>query len=108
MLNTNLQDSGNLKYDAVDMFKEVLASDAILLKWILLDWNDDECLKILKHCKEAISRQNKKGGKVMIIDMVLMKNDKMNGEALNSTETQLFFDMLMMVLVTGKERQEEE
>ncbi|TYI07587.1 hypothetical protein ES332_A10G238100v1 [Gossypium tomentosum] len=85
----NLQDSGNLKYVAGDMFKEVPASDAILLK-------------------EAISRQNKKGGKVMIIDMVLMKNEKMNGEAFNSTETQLFFDMLMMVLVTGKERQEEE
>ncbi|MBA0876539.1 hypothetical protein Goshw_008066 [Gossypium schwendimanii] len=104
----NLQDSGNLKYVAGDMFKEIPASDAILLKWILHDWNDDECLKILKRCKEAISRQNKKGGKVMIIDMVLMKNEKMNGEAFNSTETQLFFDMLMMVLVTGKERQEEE
>ncbi|KHG15350.1 Tabersonine 16-O-methyltransferase [Gossypium arboreum] len=44
----NLQDSGNLKYVAGDMFKEVPASDAILLKWILHDWNDDECLKILK------------------------------------------------------------
>ncbi|KAL1079623.1 hypothetical protein V6Z11_D10G234600 [Gossypium hirsutum] len=97
--------SGNLKYDAVDMFKEVLASDAILLKWILHDWNDNECLKILKHCKEAISRQNKKGGNVVIIDVVLMKNDKMNGKAFNSIETQLFFDMLMMVLVTKKERQ---
>ncbi|MBA0880143.1 hypothetical protein Goshw_022082, partial [Gossypium schwendimanii] len=90
------------------MFKEVLASDAILLKCILHDWNDDECLKILKHYKEAISRQNKKGGKVMIIDMVLMKNDKMIGEAYNSTKMLLFFDMLMMVLVTEKERQEEE
>ncbi|KAK9019603.1 hypothetical protein V6N11_054119 [Hibiscus sabdariffa] len=103
-----LQDSGNLTYVGGDMFEEVPAADAVLLKWILHDWNDNECVKILKRCKDAISRRDKEGGKVMIIDMVVMKNGKGKDEAFNLMETQLFIDMMMMVLVTGKERDEEE
>ena len=45
-----------------------------------------------------------KEGKVIIIDMV-REDEKRDDE---SVETQLFFDMLMMVLVTGKERNEKE
>ncbi|KAE8702122.1 8-hydroxyquercetin 8-O-methyltransferase [Hibiscus syriacus] len=106
-----LQDSKNLKYVGGDMFEDVPVADAVLLKSILHDWNDDECLKILKRCKEAISNQDKRvmiKKKVIIIDMVLMENDKENDESRKSIETQLFFDMLMMVLVTGRERREEE
>jgi len=46
---------------------------------------------------------------VIIIDMVLMEEN--NGQIKvkeKSIETQLFYDMLMMVLVTGRERNEEE
>ncbi|GMI80847.1 N-acetylserotonin O-methyltransferase [Hibiscus trionum] len=103
-----LQDSGNLKYVAGDMFEQIPAADAVLLKWILHDWNDDECLKILKRCKEAISNGEEQRGKVIIIDMVLNNCEKVKDEARSLTETQLLFDMLMMVLTTGKERQEEE
>ncbi|KAK8479145.1 hypothetical protein V6N11_055347 [Hibiscus sabdariffa] len=106
-----LQDSGNLKYVGGDMFEDVPVADAVLLKWILHDWNDDECLKILKRCKEAISKQGKGvmiKKKVMIIDMVVMDKEKVNEETVNMIETQLFFDMLMMVLQTGRERREEE
>ncbi|XP_039037314.1 probable O-methyltransferase 3 isoform X1 [Hibiscus syriacus] len=105
------EDSGNLKYVGGDMFEDVPVADAVLLKSILHNWNDDECLKILKRCKEAISNQAKGvmiKKKVIIIDMVLMENDKANDETLKSIETQLFFDMLMMVLHTGRERREEE
>ena len=72
-------------------------------QWILHDWNDEECVKILKKCKEAITSDGKKG-KVIIIDM-MRENKKRDSE---SIETQLFFDMLMMVLVTGTERDEKE
>ncbi|KAE8671855.1 Trans-resveratrol di-O-methyltransferase [Hibiscus syriacus] len=99
-----LQDSGNVKYVGGDIFEHVPSADAVLLKWILHDWSDDECVKILRRCKEAISS----GGKVMIIDMVVMKNKKVNEQGLDLLETQLFIDMLMMVLMTGKERHEEE
>ncbi|XP_004490687.1 probable O-methyltransferase 3 [Cicer arietinum] len=98
-----LQGSDNLNYVGGDMFKNIPPADAILLKWILHDWNDDECVKILKNCKDAIAKKGKKG-KVIIIDMV-MEKEKGNNETLG---TQLFFDMLMMVLATGKERTKKE
>ncbi|KAJ7948380.1 O-methyltransferase [Quillaja saponaria] len=96
----DLQDSEKLKFVGGDMFEAIPPADAILLKWILHDWSDEECLKILKKCREAITDK----GKVIIIDM-MMENKKGDEE---SVETQLFFDLLMMVLVTGKERNEKE
>lgn len=91
----DLQGSKNLTYVGGDMFESVPRADAVLLKWILHDWNDEECVKILKKCKEAIG--DKEGGKVIIIDMTMESKT----EADESNETQLFFDMLMMILVTG-------
>ncbi|KAJ0052805.1 hypothetical protein Pint_02349 [Pistacia integerrima] len=60
-------------------------------------------MKILKICKEAIT-SNGKMGKVIIIDMLVEKKEGDN----ESTKTELFFDMMMMVLVTGKKRDEKE
>ncbi|KAJ0110658.1 hypothetical protein Patl1_02355 [Pistacia atlantica] len=99
----DMQSHDNLKYAGGNMFEAVPSADAVLLKWILHDWSDEECVKILKKCKEAIT-SNGKMGKVIIIDMLVEKKEG-NDE---STETQLYFDMLMMVLVTGKERDEKE
>ncbi|KAL4290708.1 hypothetical protein GQ457_14G021480 [Hibiscus cannabinus] len=105
-----LKDNGNLKYVGGDMFEDVPVADAVLLKSILHDWNDYECLRILKRCKEAILNQDKEVmiKKVMIVDMVVMDKEKVNEENSKTFETQLFFDMLMMVLQTGRERREEE
>ncbi|KAM7498064.1 hypothetical protein LguiA_022478 [Lonicera macranthoides] len=74
--------------------------------WILHDWNDEKCVKILNLSKEAI-RSKEEGGKVIIIDMVVNNCNNQKKDD-NSVETQLFFDMLMMVLFTGKERTEKE
>ncbi|BBG99377.1 O-methyltransferase 1 [Prunus dulcis] len=99
----DLKGRKNLEYVAGNMFEAVPAADAIFLKWILHDWSDEECVKILERCKEAVTREGKKG-KVIIVDMTVENNntDKESGE------TQLFFDMLMMVMATGKERNEKE
>nr|B0ZB57.1 RecName: Full=Probable O-methyltransferase 3; Short=HlOMT3 [Humulus lupulus]ABZ89567.1 O-methyltransferase 3 [Humulus lupulus] len=101
----DLQGGNNLNFVGGDMFVDVPATEVVLLKWILHDWNDEESVKILKKCKEAISKSNKKGGKVIIIDMKV-ENEKDEDD--ESYETQLFFDMLMMALVTGRERNEKE
>jgi len=69
-------------------------------QWVLHDWKDEECVKILKNCKEAIASK----GRVIIIDMV-MENKKEDHEL---TEMQLFFDLQMMMILTGKERNEKE
>jgi hypothetical protein len=40
-----------------------------LIENILHDCGDDDCVKILQHCKEAIPARNE-GGKVIIIEMM--------------------------------------
>ncbi|KAJ4965094.1 hypothetical protein NE237_016943 [Protea cynaroides] len=101
-----LEGNDNLTYTAGDMFESIPHADVILLKWILHDWNDEQCIKILKGCKEAISSRDEGGKikKVIIIDMLV---DDRKAEH-KSTETQLLFDMLMMTLQTGRERTEKE
>jgi trans-resveratrol di-O-methyltransferase len=59
-------------------------------------------VKILKLCREAICKDEE--GKVIIIDMVL-ENQETDEK---TTETQLCFDLLMMVNVNGRERNEKE
>ena len=77
-----------------------------MLQWILHDWSDKDCIKILKQCKEAISTKNK-GGKVIIIDIVVeSENDHIISKESN---TKYLFDMLMMSMCgDGKERTEQQ
>ncbi|KAK7312840.1 hypothetical protein VNO77_37019 [Canavalia gladiata] len=99
----DLQGTQNVKFVGGDMFEAIPPADSILLKCILHNWNDDECSKILKKCKEAITSKCKEG-KVIIIDVV-MGNEMGDSEL---EETKLFYDMQMMALVTGKERKEKD
>ncbi|KAJ0008190.1 hypothetical protein Pint_29591 [Pistacia integerrima] len=74
------------------------------IQWILHNWGDEESLKILKRCREAIPSKEM-GGKVIIIELVMGMEDQSEG----SIETQLCFDMVMMCTCnTGKERSVEE
>ncbi|XP_021647121.2 xanthohumol 4-O-methyltransferase-like [Hevea brasiliensis] len=83
-----------------DMFASIPPADAFLLKWILHDWNDEYCIKILKNCRKALP---KKTGKLIMVDA-----------ALNSQGNEWFdymrliCDLAMMVHVQGKERSEAE
>ncbi|CAN1230736.1 Trans-resveratrol di-O-methyltransferase [Linum perenne] len=100
---SGLEGGGNLKYVAGDMFDDIPPAEVALLKWILHDWSDENCVKILKNCRKAITSNNK-SGKVIIIDMVL--SDQKWDE--KSITTQFGLDMEMMVVQNGKERNEEE
>ncbi|KAJ9170893.1 hypothetical protein P3X46_018956 [Hevea brasiliensis] len=101
----DLQGSKNLNFLGGDMFKAVPPADAILLKWTLHDWRDEECVKILKNCKEAlVTRNDKQGGKVIIIDMVVGDQDDDD----KFTETKLLFDIEGMSCLVGKQRNEKE
>ena len=91
----------NVSFVGGDMFEFVPNADAILLKFILHNWRDDECIKILKKCKEAIP---KVGGKVMIVEIILDLED--DDEDLIRSKYSL--DLDMMVATGGKERTEEE
>ncbi|KAL9160485.1 hypothetical protein ABFS82_08G203500 [Erythranthe guttata] len=100
-----LEGSNNLTFVGGDMFEAIPCGDAVFLKWILHDWNDEDCVKILKKCKDAIPDKDKGGGKLIIIDMVM---NIYEGDDNKAMEDQLFFDMAMMAYLNGKERSEKE
>lgn len=93
------------KYDGIthvggDMFVSIPNADAIYMKWILHDWSDEHCIRILKNCRKAIPE---KTGKVIIVDHVL---DPEGDEPF--TDTGIAFDMMLLAHNSGgKERTEE-
>ncbi|CAL4939818.1 unnamed protein product [Urochloa decumbens] len=92
----------NVQYVAGDMFESIPPANAVFLKWILHDWGDDECVKILKNCKQAIPPRDA-GGKVIIIDMVVGSGPS----DIKHVETQVLYDLLIMN-INGIERDEQE
>ncbi|XP_037422432.1 5-pentadecatrienyl resorcinol O-methyltransferase-like isoform X5 [Triticum dicoccoides] len=83
-----------------DMFKYIPPANALFLKWVFHDWGDEDCVKLLKNCKEAIPPRDA-GGKVIIVDMVV-------GSGLNeivTRETHVLYDLFIMC-VEGIEREE--
>ncbi|KAK9109374.1 hypothetical protein Sjap_017434 [Stephania japonica] len=105
------QERNGVQHLEGDMFKAVPQADAVFLMWILHDWCDEECIEILKKCREAIIPQEK--GKVIIVDAVI--GDDHGEEKEHSEEdhklrgAKLMLDMAMMIHTnTGKERTREE
>ncbi|MCL7028708.1 hypothetical protein MKW94_023724 [Papaver nudicaule] len=84
-----------------DMFVDIPEADAVIMKWILHDWSDENCVKILRNCYKAISKT--KNGKVIIVDCVLQPDGHGPFD-----KTGLAFDLLMMIDTGGKERTEVE
>jgi hypothetical protein len=41
------------------------------MQWVLHDWGDEHCMKILKNCRKEIPE---KTGKITIVDIVLEKD----------------------------------
>ncbi|KAL1565877.1 trans-resveratrol di-O-methyltransferase [Salvia divinorum] len=96
-----LEGSEKLRFVGGDMIESIPQADAVFLKWVLHDWSDEDCVKILKNCKEAIST---KGGKVILVELVVEDREEDD----KATETQLLFDLKMMAVINGKERNEKE
>ena len=79
-----------------DFFEALPAADLYVLKFILHDWDDESCVKILSRCREAMIP----GGRIAIIDFLIGDRDDPGVMAL--------MDLNMLVVVTGKERTLEE
>ncbi|PHT51739.1 (R,S)-reticuline 7-O-methyltransferase [Capsicum baccatum] len=94
------------KYDGVehvggDMFEAIPPADAVFMKWVMHDWGDEDCVKILKNCRKVIPE---KTGKVIIVDAVL----KSESEDLFDN-IKFILDMVMIAHSSGgKERSEDE
>jgi O-methyltransferase/methyltransferase family protein len=84
------------KYVPGNMFQEVPSADTYIMKMILHDWNDEECVKILSNIQKAATP----GARLFIVEHIVP-----------SPETPHFsklFDIHMMCALTGKERTEKE
>ncbi|KAL4360857.1 hypothetical protein GQ457_04G005500 [Hibiscus cannabinus] len=84
-----------------DMFQAIPNADAVIMKWVLHDWSDEDCIKILRNCRNAIPR---KEGKVIIVEVVV----KLDGNG-PFDDMGFVFDLLMLAHSGGgKERTEAE
>ncbi|KAJ1254220.1 hypothetical protein BS78_K103400 [Paspalum vaginatum] len=93
-------DRGTVEFVVGDMFSSIPPADACLLKAVLNSWDDDSCVKILRHY--AIPSRDA-GCKVIILNVVLGHGtlDKATKEA------QVLLDIYMM-RGSGFEREEHE
>nr|DAD41961.1 TPA_asm: hypothetical protein HUJ06_016284 [Nelumbo nucifera] len=83
------------------MFEYVPKGEAIFMKWILHDWNDEDCLKILRNCWKALP----KSGKVIIVESIL----PMAPEASYRSNIAFTHDLVMLTHCPGgKERTQKE
>ncbi|KAF9600109.1 hypothetical protein IFM89_003656 [Coptis chinensis] len=84
-----------------DMFVNIPKCDAIFMKGIFHNWNDEHCMKLLKNCYEALPEN----GKVIIVDRIIPTVVETDSAAKGLFQ----FDLMMMVHHHGgKERTEEE
>ncbi|KAF5205264.1 O-methyltransferase protein [Thalictrum thalictroides] len=85
-----------------DMFEAVPKAELALIKWVLHDWSDYECVQILSKCREAVLDADK--GKVIIVEAVIREDDDSEFKHVG-----LMLDMIMMAHTnSGKERTQEE
>ncbi|CAO2152671.1 unnamed protein product [Urochloa humidicola] len=94
--------NGAVNFVAGDMFKFIPPADAVLLRCVLHCWGDDDCIKILRRCRDAIPARED-GGKVIIIDSVMGSGP----QDTISKEAQALYDLYMMY-INGVERGENE
>jgi len=96
--STKLGVQDQVKYIDGDMFKDVPEADLYLLKHIIHDWPDEQCVKILKVARSKISKNP--AARLLIFDFVIPGPDQPSLAKL--------MDINMLVLANGKERTKEE
>ena len=89
--------AGRVRIESGSFFESVPeGGDAYLLSHIIHDWTEEQCLRILGHCRAVM----KPGARLLIIEMVLPEGDVPHpGKML---------DMMMLVGPGGQERTETE
>jgi hypothetical protein len=76
-----------------DFFESVPeGGDAYIMKFVIHDWNDEQCITILKNCRKAMQPQ----GKVLIVEMVLPEG--------NAPSVGKWMDLQMLLYASGCER----
>lgn len=68
-----------------------------MLQWVLHDWDDELCKKLLKKCWEALPE----GGKVIIVEYLMPEDPEDDYKAEDAILSELH---MMLLNLTGKER----
>jgi len=84
--------SRRTKVVAGNFLEAVPEADLYLLKWILHDWNDSDCVKILSNCRRSM----RSGGRVIALELQLGEIDDPGLSSL--------MDLNMLVVLNGRER----
>ncbi|KAJ3707792.1 hypothetical protein LUZ61_011497 [Rhynchospora tenuis] len=79
-----------------NMFDCIPHGDTILLKYVLHNWSNEHCVKILKNCYDALPNE----GKVIIVDIIL----PVNPDPTTRSKGAFIMDAMMMTYFGGKER----
>lgn len=80
-----------------DFFQAVPeGADAIIMKWIIHDWNDEQSITIMKKCHRALPAN----GKLILVEAVVPPGNEMHFAK--------FIDLNMLVMTGGRERTAEE
>ncbi|MFB4194258.1 methyltransferase [Streptomyces carpaticus] len=77
---------------AGDFFESVPEADYYLLKWVLHDWSDEQCVTILRNCRRAA----RPGARILVIEALLGETGAPDPVAL--------LDMNMLSVSAGRER----
>ncbi|KAK4425269.1 Caffeic acid 3-O-methyltransferase [Sesamum alatum] len=96
----NVPYNNGIEHISGDMFVEVPKGDAILLKYILHNWDDEKCNKLLKNCYRALPNK----GKLIVMDYILPNRPQTDVHAKYASG----MDMIMSTVLQGKERTEDE
>jgi SAM-dependent methyltransferase len=67
-------------------------ADAIVMKWIIHDWNDDQSVAIMKTCHRALPA----GGRLILVEAVVPDTSEFHFSK--------FIDLNMLVMTGGRER----
>ncbi|MFJ8622025.1 methyltransferase [Kitasatospora sp. NPDC093550] len=94
VLGAHEEVAGRWSPEEGDFFASVPSGDVHLLKRITHDWDDDECVTLLAHCRRAL----RPGGRVLVLDAVVPSG--------NAPHQAKALDLMMMASLTGRERTE--
>ncbi|XP_042474974.1 caffeic acid 3-O-methyltransferase-like [Macadamia integrifolia] len=84
-----------------DMFTNIPKGDAIFMKSIIHGWSDEQCLKLLKNCYEALPGY----GKVIIVELIASTSQETSVAAKGILQMEMYMTNMNP---KGKERTEEE
>jgi hypothetical protein len=79
-----------------DFFEEIPPADLYLLRYILHDWNDEQCVRILSNCGASLTE----GGRVVVVEHLIGRTGEPGIAPL--------MDMNMLVMLPGRERDVDE